>query len=492
MAKTKEELDDEFRDWVTDLEHVTSAPAWANVRDPARWLEEASLAELQHLVDRPGENGRRPEGGLLVLVAGTSPQPCLLSAMWRRPSRVLVAASDDGVGQDFAGRLEEALRALPSAPEVLPRVDFPSADPVAAFEKIRARLVAHHREHPEDRGRTTIDITGGKKPMVSAAFFLAAWRDIPAVYVDSDYDPAARMPPPCTAEMRELGNPGVALGLFAVREARRLWEAHTYQAADEMLAVAQRQRQEPKLGDARLIARGVLLWEELQYDRAVAEAPRKAVPEAVRYLADRWAAVRKSAREPRDWQGELRNRPWHLLLHLVDVVHWVRRRDRDHRARYLRLFAAGEVAIELALATGWQAGGITAPPGVTGSFSKAWPIIRAAEGGGSRLLATGELTDRTAGPWRTAALQEAAPWTEPELRDRRNAAAHGLAIVEPEHVEVLLGHVDALLLAVARQVGRARDHAGRDVDLSVAVGEWQRTDHSWFQPPAFPLPLEDA
>jgi hypothetical protein len=484
MMRTRGQLQDEFTAWVRALQDIPT-PQWAQP-DAARWLEQAADAELEQLADQAADEGRsRPQGGLLVLVSGTSPQPCLLSALWRRPARVIVACSEEPIGQDYAAQLASALREGSAQRSlginVLRAEPFPSTDPVRAFARLRARLEQYYREFPEDVRHTVLELTGGKKPMISAAFFLAAWRDIPSVYLDSRYHPHARLPEPCTASPVELGNPGMALGLYALREAQRLWEARAYQASEDLLGVASGQigAGDPDLTrqieEARALARGVMAWEELSYDQAVADAP-SGLPKAVEHLAARWASFRGIVKEPRDWNTELRKDPWHLMLHMADVIHWARRRmGRDHRSLFLRLFSLGEIAVSLALSKAWDDKTMSSESVVEGDFSEdIWSQLN--DKRGPLLLAQGSGKDRQNRRWEVPPLTAARPWTDPKRRDLRDVAAHGLAIVRRNDVEALLGQTETLVLAVAERVG-----------LKDAVDTWLEPEHPWFAPPPFPL-----
>ncbi|GAB4195463.1 MAG: hypothetical protein OHK0013_01630 [Sandaracinaceae bacterium] len=158
---------------------------------------------------------------LLFLLCGMSPQPLFVSIMVQRPRQVRLVASQTEAGRRAADEIEQRLEDLRRLGRIdcriERRVEIAASDPARGYVELRAAIRESQREHQvEDLRRVRLDITGGKKTMVAAAYLVAAELGIATTYVDSDaYDEQARQPVPCTSEIRTLEDP---IGAFRLRD----------------------------------------------------------------------------------------------------------------------------------------------------------------------------------------------------------------------------------------------------------------------------------
>lgn len=200
---------------------------------PDEYVAEVLPTEIERL----RQGGSPPDDvELLVLLCGTSPQPLLVSARFVSPPRVMLVGSDTQPGQYAVGVVDALLRKLDRQHGKGTGYDAPvyihPHDPVRAYRKladaIRARGIAP--------GRVLVDVTGGKKTMVAAAFLVCSELGVRSAYVDAEYDARARMPRPCTSDFQLLDDPVAAFRMRDLRRVIQLTRASMYGAARELLA----------------------------------------------------------------------------------------------------------------------------------------------------------------------------------------------------------------------------------------------------------------
>jgi hypothetical protein len=158
---------------------------------------------------------------LLFLLCGMSPQPLFVSIMVQKPRRVCLVASRTDAGRRAADEIEQRLDELRQRGHiecrVEHRVEIAASDPAQGYVELRKAIDQTRQKHQvENLRKVRLDITGGKKTMVAAAYLVAAELGIATTYVDSDaYDERARQPVPCTSEIRTLEDP---VGAFRLRD----------------------------------------------------------------------------------------------------------------------------------------------------------------------------------------------------------------------------------------------------------------------------------
>lgn len=128
--------------------------------------------------------------GLASLV-GSSPQTSILAAAALRPKHLLLLSTDGASGS--VSTIREWL-ALSDLGWTAPVVSVAVCDPLDSNNFLDA-VTAWSRPLEGDstaRNRIVLDATGGKKSMSVAAGMIAMVRGIEIVYIDSEFDLAAR------------------------------------------------------------------------------------------------------------------------------------------------------------------------------------------------------------------------------------------------------------------------------------------------------------
>lgn len=310
---------------------------------------------------------------VLILVAGTSPEPLLLAVAHHAPRRVILLREEslsDHSMRRFE-RLWKCYHADVGAPS-LERVERHTVrDDAAALYRAVERLV----EAPQaGRGeRVVLDITGAKKTMVAGAFLAAGMFDLETSYVDFDaYDAILRRPEPGSSRVKTVAHP---VSLFRLREfqqlaaifdarrfdeaarlARRLEEAAASGEVEEILG---REPCEARAAELRFLghlAGACDLWRQGFYRDAAAELGSlegAVLPPQVEVLAEVWpvrsAKHQEIVCELR--QEEVCSDPAVALAYFLDVLVWIDRQAVESRPRdsYLRLYGTVEAVAFWAL-----------------------------------------------------------------------------------------------------------------------------------------------
>ncbi len=490
---------------------------WADLRDALRdarkAIEEAHEDDASWLWKPedylysafPQELGAaRPEapegsGGLLVVVVGSSLHPLLLTVALHRPERVLLVASDTGAGTGWAAKLQRLLAhdEFARVAGFRPRVHQVAVEPDDALAALPP-LVAAIREARRGDERVVVDITGGRKPMVAAAFLAAIELDLETSYVAAEFDPEVPWVKPGTMRLREFVDPGAALALRRRREVRRAVEDRRFDDAekllDEMLEELQSAPEEyqayagiAEVQDTRKLVAALAAWSHARYAKAM-EGLGEEAPESVKALGARWEELRRGG--PRSLARNLLDAPELHARYLLDALRWLRRQDGfPARDRFLRAFAlgdfaiegvfrawllAGEVAVEAKWADGRSAEG---RPANCATDSRRRNMVSAVISGlGGRNVAdlvsglagsaTGYPTSRlfetrffgdehknSRAPEMNAVvlredppLASAAPWSGGhDHRALRNACAHDLAVVSEQDVDAIVEALGSLV-----------------------------------------------
>lgn len=482
-----EGIDDALRSGLEDLEYEFSTDLRGGRLDD--WDGEGYVRRVLGLeLRKMAALYARPEpGGTLVLTAGMSLTPLLLAVAWRRPKVVHLVGSNTDEGREATEAVRRVLVGLePAFVEVTGlRVELPEplfvdpSDPARAYGPLVALL--------RKLASPVVDVTGGKKTMVSAAFVAASEVRATIQYVDFErYSAEARMPFPGSAFVRELTDPAAVLRVREQRAAERAFDAEDFDEAwrrlaelDEAVAQAHEagylSETEAELHrQRREYARAAAAWAALRYDEAAAlfEAAGLGAPTAVSILGQRW--------RHRDWRPEARRSLLSkdaaaLGAYLADELG---RQERalerleagdpgaDARFSFLRLYACAELALG---AVFWarqgelKSGGApvfdkkVTPPNVARRLSMRGMAILAARGKvelGWKDKETINLCDPPSSPERppppSLTIVVAARLVEDGWDTLRNDAVHGFAPVPVATAREVAGCVREVVSEVMR------------------------------------------
>lgn len=230
----------------------------------------------------------------LILLVGFSVEP-LLQAIWAyRPTEivpVLNASYGARTGIQMREELEDGVEHLKRRGHLEGNVRFRrssplgSDDPATVFRFLLREVGTDVRDH-----FTVIDITGGKKSMVSGAFFFAAYTNAAISYVDFDeYDEGERRPYGYTCLIAPISNPYREFRLRDWASVQRAYEHYQFATAretvEELLLVM---RQTQYFARREIVAAQALVdllrlyeeWDNGDYRAAAAMVPN--VPDALR------------------------------------------------------------------------------------------------------------------------------------------------------------------------------------------------------------------
>jgi len=454
-------------------EHEARKQPWPT-NETGAFAERVLPLELRRLRGLYGQ----PSGpNLLVLLCGTSPQPLLVSLGHLRPARVLVVGSDSDDGRRAVDDFLEAAGHPAIADRVtadlsLEPVRIAGADPARAYAELLAGLRPHVDDDTED---VLIDVTGGKKTMVAAAYLVASHLGLRTVYVDAEYSPTLRIPRPFTAAVRRLDDPVVVFRIREIDRARDLFRTGRYGRAAELLREAADALEGLDLGGAPVphdpaavrrfaAACGALeSWRAAAYEQAestLADADLD-VPPALADLASRWAVDPGGGtvgkRRLRSFATRDRGEP--LLRFAADRVAWALRawrRDDRSPTPLLGVYSGCETALDglvcALLSDGrWVVEG--APK------AKGWQDVERALPRGGRALAEALGTGKSREGLRIAtnvpALGEPLAVMLGPVRAHRNDLVHQVDGLEPALAATFLDGERPACLALLEAVGLA-------------------------------------
>lgn len=320
----------------------------------------------------------------LVLLVGFSLEPLLQAIYAYKPGNILLVLSSnyaDENGLVFGGRVKQAIGLLAEYGllEATPAIQLlqieeedgkgeaasrspadsttedagANSDTGTAAAVFRALVGALHATR-----EVILDITGGKKSMVSGAFLYATYANAAISYVDFvDYDRTLRRPYGYTCQIRQLANPQRQFGLRDWERVRTLYQAYRFQEAATLLQgdIQRVFDDDLKAGYAALAAMQTVIacyaaWENGDYHlahRQVAAIQRHipgfVAPAAVTILGPDWFhtdAAGKRCDTPK-FYGDAR-----LPVYIRDELARIRRvidHSRDYRAAFLRAGGLNEV-----------------------------------------------------------------------------------------------------------------------------------------------------
>jgi len=220
-----------------------------NPRRIEAYIRDVLPLELQCVASDDEEPRRLPDtsiqGGILVQLVGFSLEPLLQSICAYKPAEVVLILNQDygdRSWETFGREIERYVSSLPSdllhcsvqqhQDIVVTSVPLDKDYPEYVFQRLRQELMPRLR----DGKRLGLDITGGKKSMVSGAFFFGAFAGVDISYVDFDeYDPERRMPLGYTCRIGLLANPYQTFRLRDWERVRELYQRYAFRSASALL-----------------------------------------------------------------------------------------------------------------------------------------------------------------------------------------------------------------------------------------------------------------
>jgi tetratricopeptide (TPR) repeat protein len=194
------------------------------------------------------------QGKILVLMTGFSIDPLLQAICAYKPKQVVLLLNVEygkktkggyGPGEEFGKRIAGFLPDLPCKwVAATPPVRYivlekdergrPKDQPGHVFRKLREELIPLLQR----KEQVILDITGGKKSMVTGAYLFGAFTGVEISYVDFDeYDPEERHRPlGYTCRIGALPNPYEMFKLREWEQARELYRQYSFRAARELLS----------------------------------------------------------------------------------------------------------------------------------------------------------------------------------------------------------------------------------------------------------------
>jgi len=302
----------------------------------------------------------------LVLLVGFSLEPLLQSVCVYQPQKVILLLNKDGYPGAtrerwnlFARHVTEAIEKLvergvlkqPEVPGEGGQQGFPVAD---SPEEVFQTLV----EVLHDETDVVIDVTGGKKSMVSGAYLYAAYAGTRISYVDfEEYDPKYRRPYGYSCKIGELANPYQQFALREWERVRTLYQRYQFREARQWIGTVQPQMTcvlpNSKGPLERLVAtlEYYEYWDSGDFRRArqsrVAQwlDPQKQ-PSAVVDLGDQWFEIAGNdfSQKPRHFYGNLPA----LRVYVCDELARIRRLidyNEDYRSAFLRAGGVNEIVM---------------------------------------------------------------------------------------------------------------------------------------------------
>ena len=182
------------------------------------------------------ESPPRKKYDALILPVGFSPEPLILSILALDPKRI---------GFLYTAETEKLLPRIQEETKLtLNQINLYKIDGsniVEVYEKIME--LYNNWEHPTN---IAVDITGGKKSMVSGVAMAGAVLGADIYYVDNrEFDRELGKPEPGSEYLSLLDNPYTVLGDLEVDKAKDLYKGHDYAGAKRVFDQLKRQVRDP-------------------------------------------------------------------------------------------------------------------------------------------------------------------------------------------------------------------------------------------------------
>ncbi len=325
-------------------------------------------AELEYARHRPDKAIMAMPCQTLVLLVGYSLEPLLQSVCVYKPQKVLLVLNEDGYPpmeewHDFVYHAIEAIDHLHREGLIsrLPQFcgeqaphkpGYPTkGEPAAVFKTLVDAL--------HDETDVVIDVTGGKKSMVTGAFIYAAFAGASISYVDFDrYYQKRRRPYGFSCKIGELSNPYQEFALREWERVRDLYKRYQFREARRLIfdpILNTMEKVIPETSEPIQILGSFLYyyekWDRGDYRGAQLDALvlEKKVgnftqPSAITELGDKWYTISGNgyANIPEGFYGDSQA----LQVYVYDELKRIRRLidyNQDYRSAFLRAGGVNEI-----------------------------------------------------------------------------------------------------------------------------------------------------
>lgn len=248
----QEQLKKRTRDY-WDMQSESEPDEWLS-----HYIEELLPQELQWATQQQRLSLQEGHVHTLVLLVGYSPEPLFQALCVYKPEHILCIASPKYIGLDRGQNDERNLlrgesyvqlfieryvtrlhrnNMLPKTPSVTIH-PLKDTTPTAVFQGLLKEL----KPQQTTPGKVIIDVTGGKKSMVTGAYLYAAFaQNVQLSYVDFDdtlYDPDQGKPFGFGCQIGTLANSYNDFALRGWEEVRRFYQQYNFRAAQRLLGAS--------------------------------------------------------------------------------------------------------------------------------------------------------------------------------------------------------------------------------------------------------------
>ncbi len=336
-------------------------------------LGSKSLLQAELEWSRRSGDAEETQCQTLVLLVGFSIEPLLQSVCVHRPQKIALFLNEAGYlleqPHSFAYHVTNAVKILACEGllDVVPL--FPGEEGHAGF-KVEDSPQAVFRKLVEvlrDETDVVIDVTGGKKSMVSGAYLYAAYSGVEISYVDFDkYDPKRRRPYGYTCWIDKLSDPYREFALRDWERVRSLYNRYQFREAGEILGEDILPVMEQRLPNSKDSMKRLVEFMEYYeaWDRGDFREARRvgtrieqfakshkfsfSQPTAVTELGDIWFEIEANSYEFRKIPKGLYGHEHKLKAYVCDELSRVCRLIRfneDYRSAFLRAGALNEIVM---------------------------------------------------------------------------------------------------------------------------------------------------
>ncbi|GAW27547.1 TM1812 family CRISPR-associated protein [Carboxydocella sp. ULO1] len=326
-------------------------------------LNDKSLLEAELEYAKKGERINVKSCKTLVLLVGFSPEPLLQSICVYKPEKIVLLLNENGYSNygawsTFANHIVTAVEYLKDkglirkdthfhGEQTAGKPGYPTPDNPADIFKTLVEVL-------HDEEDVVIDITGGKKSMVTGAYLYAAYAGARISYVDfEDYDPKSRRPYGFSCKIGEISNPYKEFALREWERVRILYERYQFREARELLTKI-RDSMKTVIPDTEEPIKKIILFLDYyeKWDRGDFRGAKEAAqmlgnfdqPSAVVELGNKWYEIKGANFEniPKRFYGDLQS----VKLYVYDELKRIRRLieyNQDYRSAFLRAGGVNEI-----------------------------------------------------------------------------------------------------------------------------------------------------
>ncbi len=199
----------------------------------------------------------------LILPVGTSPEPLILSILALKPEKIHFLYTPET--EEYLDRITgEANLSISQTSKN--KID--GSDVAEIYRRVREVY-----ESWEGKFDIAVDISGGKKSMVSGASMAAAVISADVFYIDNrKYLPKFRKPEPGSEFLNCLENPYIVFGDLELKSAEKLIESHDYLSAKQIFDRLEKQVSYVGYSQSyrayKLLCEAYEAWDNLDFGRA--------------------------------------------------------------------------------------------------------------------------------------------------------------------------------------------------------------------------------